>query len=528
MSESESSARRAEPPRRAAWPSLPTRIFLAFALVIAAFVGVALFGLVQHERTSRTLQRLHDGYLPLALQLGEARAAQGIVAAFLDRVRGERDTAATRGWLEAARRRRPVMVRRARRLLEDLRRSPEDAREAASLRRIGVALGRVERGMADSEQVLRRLLGRLAQEQGGPSAGLLERVRAREREVQRNLAAAWRLVRQQIAETGRQAAERQRRTATALAVATLLALALGMAVLWWSARVLRPLRQLSTRVQAVARGDWRSQPLAPRRDDELGRLATEFERMVAALERTKERLLRTERLAAVGKLAAHVTHEVRNPLSSLALNVELLEDELREAPEETRALLAAVQAEIDRLTGLTEEYLRLARLPEPDVEPRDVGEVVRRLADFVAPEFERAGVDLRLEIAEERLEAPVDEGQLRQALLNLLRNAREAAGHGGHVWLSVARSGDGHIEVVVEDDGPGIDPEARERLFDVFFTTKARGTGLGLPLAQQIVTAHGGELRCASGRAGGGARFVLRLPGPVEDGASSGRPQEAG
>ncbi len=498
--------------------SLPTRLFLVFAVVVGGFTAVAISGLVQHERTGRALDRLHDGYLPLALQLGEARATQGVLVAFLDRVRDERDTAASRSWLQAARRRRPAVVRRARQIVEQLAGSPADSREAHTLRRLQEALRNAERETVASEGLLGRLLAMLARGRFDEEArGLLDRVRERERRAQRALGTAWRLVRLQVVETGRSAAERQRRAAALLAGATGGALLLGVVALWWTRRVLAPLSELVVRVQAVARGDWRSKPLAPRREDELGRLAVEFERMVDALERTKERLLRSERLAAVGKLAAHVTHEVRNPLSSLALNVELLEEELAEGPSETRAILDSVQREIDRLTELTEGYLRLARLPDPSFEQQDVGALVRETLEFLRPEFERAGVELCCEVREgESQEALVDEGQLRQALLNLLRNAREAAGHGGTVRVTVCSEG-GAVRVEVEDDGPGVSPQMRERIFDVFFTTKARGTGLGLPLAQQIVLAHGGTLRCEDVPGGRGVRFVLRLPRDRKD-----------
>ncbi len=513
--------------------SLPTRLFLVFAVVVVGFTAVAISGLVQHERTGRALERLHDGYLPLAMQLGEARATQGVLSAFLDRVRNEQDTAASRSWLEAARRRRPSVVRRARQLVDHLSAAPATLREARTLRRLRVALAAAERETAASERVLGRLVTSLAsgrlQEGGG---ALLERARERERRIQRHLGTAWRLVRLQVVETGRGAAEQQRRAAALLAAATGGALLLGLVALWWTRRVLAPLRDLVARVQAVARGDWRSKPLSPRREDELGRLAVEFERMVEALERTKERLLRTERLAAVGKLAAHVTHEVRNPLSSLALNVELLEEELAAAPEETRGILEAVQREIDRLTELTEGYLRLARLPDPVLETRDVGDVVRATVDFLLPEFERAGVRCELHMeagGREGLVALVDEAKLRQALLNLLRNAREASGHGGMVRLGV-RAEEAWVCIEIEDDGPGVPPEVRDRIFDVFFTTKERGTGLGLPLAQQIVLAHGGSLRCEDVPGGRGARFVLRLPrhpAPVGEGVRRPRMEES-
>ena len=236
---------------------------------------------------------------------------------------------------------------------------------------------------------------------------------------------------------------------------------------------------------------------------------------------TKKRLIQSERLAAIGRMAAHVTHEVRNPLSSIGLNVEMLGDELATTNVEAKALMHAIQGEIDRLTAITEEYLRLARLPQPRLEPEDVTELLRSIAHFVQVDFERRGVELIVELGKVPLVA-VDEAQFRQAMLNLLRNAAESMPDGGqvHVRARSVSPRDG-VEVVVEDRGEGIPAERRERIFDLFFTTKEHGTGLGLPLTQQIVVAHGGEIRCEVAPGGRGTRFEIWLPAAAQPAAAS-------
>ncbi len=225
--------------------------------------------------------------------------------------------------------------------------------------------------------------------------------------------------------------------------------------------------------------------------------------------RTKDRLIQTERLAAIGRMAAHVTHEVRNPLSSISLNVEMLEDELDPGDTEARALMKAIHREVDRLTAITEEYLRLARLPQPRLEPDDLGELLRSVERFVRREMEASGVALEVMVEEELPAVAFDEAQIRQALLNLLRNAREAM-DGGTVRV-VARAEEGGVRIDVLDEGPGISEEVRMRIFDLFFSTKERGSGLGLPLTKQIIAAHGGTIRCASPPEGG-TRFEVWLP----------------
>jgi signal transduction histidine kinase len=225
---------------------------------------------------------------------------------------------------------------------------------------------------------------------------------------------------------------------------------------------------------------------------------------------TKSRLIQTERLAAIGRMAAHVTHEVRNPLSSIGLNVDMLGDEVRDAGPESRHLIESIQQELERLGSITEEYLRLARLPEPILTPQDPAELLRDVAEFVQREMDAAEVELRVELGSQLPPVAMDEPQFRQALLNLLRNAREAMPDGGVAKLEAMRYDSG-LRIQVHDEGAGISEQDREHVFDLFYTTKERGTGLGLPLTQQIVVAHGGTIACKP-RHPHGTTFEIWLP----------------
>ena len=235
---------------------------------------------------------------------------------------------------------------------------------------------------------------------------------------------------------------------------------------------------------------------------------------------TKSRLIQTERLAAIGRMAAHVTHEVRNPLSSIGLNIDMLGDEVQGAGPESERLLESIHQELERLESITEEYLRLARLPEPSLNPEDPRHLIHDLAEFVRREMDASGVELRLDLAAQLPEVAMDEPQLRQALLNLLRNAREAMPNGGVAKVEAMRYDDG-VRIQVHDEGTGIGEEEREHVFDLFYTTKERGTGLGLPLTQQIVVAHGGEIACKP-RHPQGTIFEIWLPAAAR--ATSGSP----
>lgn len=236
---------------------------------------------------------------------------------------------------------------------------------------------------------------------------------------------------------------------------------------------------------------------------------------VTVREETRERLLRSERLAAIGRLAAQITHEIRNPLSSIGLNIELLEDDVPHLPDErqgeARAILGAVAREVDRLAQITEGYLRYARLPAPKRVEGDVGDLLADLCAFSQEEAARAGVMLELQVEDTLPGVPHDPPRLRQALLNLLRNAEEAAGRGGTVRLKAERLPDGGVRVSIEDSGPGVPGDVKERLFEPFFTTKPQGTGLGLTLTREIVTEHGGTLGLDDSPLGGAA-FRIDLP----------------
>jgi signal transduction histidine kinase len=237
--------------------------------------------------------------------------------------------------------------------------------------------------------------------------------------------------------------------------------------------------------------------------------------MVAAISKANRDLLAAERLATIGKMAAHVTHEIRNPLSSLALNVEMLEEELDPSDAEAVALLRAIKTEVDRLTSLSERYLSVARRKPPRFEQEDLGELCRESLEFMRGDLERHGIVARLEVGKNLPPVRVDEGQIRQVLYNLVRNAREAMPRGGTVTIAVVASANGGVDVTVDDEGLGMDEATRDKLFEPFFTTKGHGTGLGLVISREVVEAHGGRISCEA--LSPGTRFRIHLPSAQSD-----------
>jgi signal transduction histidine kinase len=217
------------------------------------------------------------------------------------------------------------------------------------------------------------------------------------------------------------------------------------------------------------------------------------------------------RLAAFSELAAQIAHEVRNPLSAIVLNAELLEDELHaciHASPEVKRLARAVSAEAERLTELTNEYLTFARLPRPASTPQALAPLLEEAACFSRSEAERAGVALELDL-DRSASAVVDARLLRQVLLNLLRNAVDAMPGGGRLTLRTSLQG-GRVALDVIDTGPGVPPAQHEAIFEPFFSTKPHGTGLGLAVARKVARDHGGDLRLLP--APRGAWFRIDLP----------------
>jgi two-component system NtrC family sensor kinase len=301
--------------------------------------------------------------------------------------------------------------------------------------------------------------------------------------------------------------ERAGRAAVLLGLAGLLG-AFGAAFSLW--RTLRPLQVLRLRAQQLAGGDY-GRRIGLRTRDEIGDLAREFDSMAQALEEREQRLIRSERLATVGRIAAQITHEIRNPLASIGLNAELIADELGTTQMEARRQLSAISAEVDRLSEITESYLRFVRLPRLKLEREDPAAIVSSAMEFDRAELAQAGIELALEIAPDLPDIAADENQLRQALLNLVRNAREAMPAGGRVRVALEAPGPDRVCLTVSDTGGGIAPEHVGRVFEPFFSTKTKGTGLGLALVQQILHEHGGRVEVKS-HPTTGTTFVMTFP----------------
>ncbi|WP_375772318.1 ATP-binding protein [Archangium gephyra] len=508
--------------------SLATRIFLGYAVVLVTFGAVSLFSVAELHRNRLEIRLVSQGYLQLSQDAAALESFHTNQEKDTERLLEEGSVETRRALIRLARLYFPSLM------TERLQAAKARAHEVRTLAPLGEVhfvqdlesrLGELANRYQSYGRAAEAVFAVLAHEK--PAADEVSRATAELRQQESSIGRDIRFLRAALSNRIRErvdgAEDRERRTGLAIITLSVLAIGVGLGATAWSARTLRPVRTLIEGVSRIGRGDYSAQ-LGVRGDDEVAVLAREFDAMARSLQAREaqlkaqaEALMRAEQLAAVGRISAQVAHEVRNPLSSIGLNVELMQDAFERATfesptdaREARELLAAVTREVDRLTEVTEQYLRMARPPRPSLEPTDVTEVLASVLDFSREELERAHVEVVSEPAAQPPQALADEGQLRQVFLNLLRNAREAMPDGGRLTIAT-RVNERDVEVAIQDTGRGMTDSVRSRIFEPFFTTKEDGTGLGLAVCQQILKAHGGSLGCQS-EPGQGTTFSVRLP----------------
>jgi len=241
-------------------------------------------------------------------------------------------------------------------------------------------------------------------------------------------------------------------------------------------------------------------------------LLVEVSRLREELQEKNRELQRRERLAGLGEMAAGVAHEIRNPLGGIGLYASLLERDLEALPTQ-RDIARRISTGVQNLEAIVRDILSFAG----DVEPRfanvRLADVLESASVQVAPRVAARNVTFSVDDRLGEIELRCDAAQIERALLNLLFNALDAVEEGGRIWVRAGSSSSetDSAAMVVEDDGPGIDPACLHRIFNPFFTTKDHGTGLGLAIVHRIAEAHGGSVT-ARNRTEGGASFVLSLP----------------
>jgi signal transduction histidine kinase len=516
--------------------SLSARILLGFAALTVTFGVITATLFVYMRQVENHVILIRNGYVPLALKSKELANRQDDLRNYLDKqLAEESNTLLAKQNIHRYRSARDRFLADNKKVLDDIEQlidiDPKQFAQSrprlAALERDVAALAPLYTDIIASpplvisqpfnpliQQILSTFL--LPQQPPDPkreaAAAALERLRVEEGRIHQQPVQLANLQEQFLTTMTTRLLENERTVRDRTIYLGIIAVVLGLIVTASFAITLRPLRRLRDGARRIAAGDYASR-IPERGPSEVSDLAREFNSMGRAVEERERELVRSERLAAVGKMAAMITHEVRNPLSSIGLNTELLEEELGgAASDEARDLCRAIHREVDRLTAITEEYLAFARLPKPKLAAEPINPLVGALAAFVREDLAARKVTLVTDLAAGDPIAQIDAGQIRQCLLNLIRNAADALATkgGGKVTLHTRTVGP-RIEIAVEDDGIGIPPEVLPRLFDPFFSTKEGGSGLGLALTQQIVRDHGGQIIPQS-TVGRGTTFTVSVP----------------
>jgi len=278
-----------------------------------------------------------------------------------------------------------------------------------------------------------------------------------------------------------------------------------------------PLRELQEKIAQVRQGDLNVAVDFANRNDDIGDLGRDFNQMVRQLRENREeiqRLYRTqmsraEHLATLGELATGLAHEIRNPLAGIAGVIDIIGRDLP-ASSPAREVLGEVQQEILQIKRILSDLLETARPKPPAFRPADLNSTTEHAVSLARQQIISRPIEIKLSKAHDLPPVEHDAGQIQQVLLNLLLNAIQAIDDAGYIRVRLA-SEDDFATVTISDTGRGIDPEHLTNIFRPFFTTKKRGTGLGLSLVSRIVEAHGGRVQVHS-TPGEGSQFMVWLP----------------
>ncbi len=512
---------------------IATKVFIAFAGVTLIFSIVLMFGVYRTQMLHGQLRALNHRIVPLTLQLSDI---ENDLKSF-HIVLNESDPSVLRRTLQLTRLLHTMPDNLGERLddaaatadlsaLEDVPTSESRAfadihHRIAALQTRGADFS--ERTIEFSELVLAE--NRPGETQDPQITALQEELREEARQLDGQLAAVRGQLQTATDEALVRADDTERTSVYGLGLLSIIALIVALFLMYAVIVTLRPLTDLTAAAKRIGKGDYRPLATTDLRmsgDDEIALLTREFNAMAHRLAERDERLrsqhaelLKSERLATIGRMTSLITHELRNPLSSINLNAEMLMDSLHERgidPEDPEVMpqLETIIEEVDHLRDITEEYLVYARLPSPDLRNEELDDIVQSLIDFHIWEWNQIEIDVKLSTSDSPVEILGDAHQLRQALLNIIKNAVEASSAGDAVHIEVGRQGD-QARITVRDQGPGLDEQARQRLFEPFFTTKSSGTGLGLPMTQQIIEQHHGQIDINS-TPGDGTTFTITLP----------------
>ncbi len=282
-----------------------------------------------------------------------------------------------------------------------------------------------------------------------------------------------------------------------------------------SDQIIRPIVSLEEATRKVADGDF-SYRILGRTGQELATLVDSFNTMMGELERSRHKLLQTEKISAWQEIARRMAHEIKNPLTPIKLSAQRILHRYYEKREDFGDILepavASIIEEVDNLNNLLEEFRTFSRLPAPQIEEENLYSLIQEVLAVYADSYPNIAVNL--ENVDTQIVLPIDRGQMRQVFSNLFKNAFEAIEAGGSVSVRtglVRKQDKRYCRIQVQDSGKGIGPDFHGQVFNPYFTTKADGTGLGLPIVERIIFDHKGQIWFES-ELGAGTTFIMDLP----------------
>jgi len=280
--------------------------------------------------------------------------------------------------------------------------------------------------------------------------------------------------------------------------------------------IVKSFKILEDHTKRISRGDFMLAPTSVK-DEEIRSLLNAFNRMTRELRRHQRQLVQSEKLASLGTLLAGVAHELNNPLSNVSSSAQILAEDLDELEEDfKKELIGQVLEQSDRARDIVRTLLEFSRISDFSWQELSLKVLVEKTITLLRGQI-ASDVKVNLDIPDE-LKITVDKQRMQQVFINLIKNGLDVIGPNGQIWIScreIVRKDRGRreIEILIEDNGPGIPAEIRDRIFDPFFTTKdvGHGSGLGLFIVHDIIEMHGGSIRVES-NPGQGTTFILWLP----------------
>jgi len=304
-----------------------------------------------------------------------------------------------------------------------------------------------------------------------------------------------------------------------LSILAILCLAIAIATMLGRS-VVKSLKILEEYTGLISRGELREVSIKAG-EQEINSLLTAFNRMVLELKMRQQQLFQSEKLAALGTLLSGVAHELNNPLSNISTSAQILAEEITEDNLDFKKnLIGQIEEQSDKARDIVRSLLEFSRIKEFKKQKLFLNRLLKETVLLIRGQVP-SKVDIAIDVPE-HLEIFVDKQRIQQVFLNLIKNGMDAIGDKGHIWVSARETGNPdnphEVEIVVEDDGPGIAPENLKRIFDPFFTTKdvGHGSGLGLFVVHDIIEWHGGKITVES-RVGVGTTFIIWLPGEPGD-----------